>query len=104
MKLDLAIVLEISKAETIKRLSARREDPKTGIIYNLITEPPPPGVDKTTLVQRDDDKPMAIEKRLSEYRERTEPLIAELKKDIKVVEINGEQPINAIAKEIEKLV
>ena len=102
--LDLVIVLEIKQDETIKRLSARREDPKTGEIYNLITEPPPVGVDISSLVQRDDDKPEAIKKRLALYQEQTEPLIAKLKKDTKVVEIDGERPVEVIAKEIDGIV
>lgn len=104
VKLDLVIVLEISKDETIKRLSARREDPKTGVVYNLITEPPPADIDSKSLVQRDDDKPQAIDKRLSLYRAMTEPLITELRKDTKVVEINGERPVETIASEIDGIV
>lgn len=104
VKLDLVINLEVSEKETIRRLSARREDPATGKIYNLITEPPPAEVDKSKLIQRDDDKPEAIKERLKLYRERTEPLVTELKKETKVIEINGEQPIETIAKEIESYI
>src|SRR5258706_2620694 len=104
IKLDLAITLIISEKETIRRLTARRMDPSTGEIYNLITEPPPSGVDSSKLIQREDDKLPAIEKRLALYKERTEPLILELKKDIKVVEINGERPVEEIFKDIEKLI
>ncbi len=101
VKLDLVILLTISEEETLRRLGARREDPKTGQIYNLITSPPPPGIDRESLIQREDDKPEAIKKRLSLYRERTEPLITVLKQDTKVIEINGEQPVEIIAKEID---
>lgn len=104
IKLDLVIVLEISEEETIKRLSARRVDPETGQIYNLITDSPPPGVDKNKLVQRDDDRLDAIKKRISLYRERTMPLIAELRKDIKVIELDGERPVEIIFKEISDVV
>jgi len=55
-------------------------------------------------IQRDDDKPEAIKERLNLYKERTEPLIAELKKETKVVEINGERPIEVIASDLEKFV
>ena len=102
--LDLVIVLTISENESIKRLSARRLDPTTGKIYNLVTEPPPAGVDESKLIQRDDDKPEAIRKRLTLYHEKTEPLITELKKDTKVVEIDGERLVGVIAKEIDGIV
>ena len=58
-------------------------------------------------MQRDDDKPEAIKKRLGWYKEQVLPLIAELKKEIKVVEVDGERPIdeiqNDLLKEIESL-
>jgi len=102
--LDLVIVLKISKEETVKRLTSRRQDPNTGEIYNLVTDPPPPGVDVGTLVQRDDDKPKAVEERLADYHNITEPLIAELKKDTKVIEIDGERPIEVISGELIKII
>ena len=45
VKLDLVILLTISEAETVRRLSARRQDPTTGKIYNLITDKPPVEID-----------------------------------------------------------
>ena len=104
VKLDLVFVLTISDEETVRRLSARRTDPETGEIYNLITDPPPAGVDAGRLVQRDDDKPDAIKARLDLYRDMTQPLVDELKKETKVVEIDGERPIEVIASDLEKLV
>ena len=104
MKLDLVIAIQINEEETIKRLSARRMDPKTSEIYNLITDPPPAGFDESKLVHRDDDKPEAIKVRLDLYKKRTEPLILELKKDTKVVELDGERPIAQIAEDLAKLV
>lgn len=104
VKLDLVIILEIDEEETIKRLAARRLDPETGNIYNLITDLPPSDVDQSKLVQRDDDKPEAIKTRLRLYRESTEPLIAELKKEAKVVEINGERPVEEIFSDLVKVV
>jgi adenylate kinase len=102
--LDLVIVLEIPEEETVRRLSARRLDPETGKIYNLITDLPPKEIDVEKLTQREDDKPEAIRKRLSLYRERTEPLIEEMKKVIKVVEIDGQRSIEEISKEIVEVV
>ena len=104
VSLDLTIVLSISEKETIRRLSNRRLDPTTGKIYNLVTEPIPPEVDKSKLVQRDDDKPEAIQKRLQLFREQTEPLIAELKKNSEVVEVNGERPVDVIASDLAKII
>lgn len=104
MRIDLVVDLSISEKETIKRLSARRMNPGTGEIYNLITDPPPAGIDPSTLVHRDDDKPDAIKVRLNLYKEQTEPLITELKKDTKVVEVDGERSIEEIVEELSKIV
>lgn len=104
VKIDLAIVLEISEEETLKRLSARRQDPVTGKIYNLVTDLPPSNVDIATLVQRDDDKPEAIKKRLELYHARTEPLISEIENDSKVFRVNGARPIEEIQNDLFKIV
>lgn len=104
VKLDLTLLLVISEEETVRRLSARRLDPNSGAIYNLVTDPPPKDVDVNSLVHRDDDKPEAIKKRLALYKERTEPLVEELKTVSEVVEVGGERPIDEIAKEIKKII
>src|SRR3972149_6926848 len=54
VKLDLVFVLNISEETAVTRLSARRLDPKTGKIYNLVTDLPPLDVDRKKLIQRDD--------------------------------------------------
>jgi adenylate kinase len=100
VKLNLVILLTVSEAETVRRLSARRQDPATGKIYNLITDKPPAEVDESKLIQRDDDKPEAIAKRLSLYKEQTEPMVSELKKVTDVVEVDGERPIDTILQDI----
>jgi adenylate kinase len=100
VKLNLVILLTVSEAETVRRLSARRQDPATGKIYNLITDKPPAEIDESKLIQRDDDKPEAIAKRLSLYKEQTEPMVSELKKVTDVVEVDGERPIDTILQDI----
>ena len=106
-RIDLVLVLKISEEETIRRLSARRQDPATGKIYNLITDQPPENINKDTLTQREDDKPEAIKKRLQWYSDFVMPLVDELKKETKVVELDGERSIkeiqNDLIKEIELL-
>ncbi len=104
VRLDIAFVLKISEATTIERLSARRQDPTTGKIYNLITDKPPKDIDESKLIQRVDDKPEAIKKRLELYKEMTVPLIDKLKSETKVVEIDGEQSIEVIQQELGKVV
>lgn len=104
IKIDLVIILNISDQEAVKRLLARRVDPATGKVYNLVTDPPPSNVDLAKLIRREDDNPVAIKRRLELYKNSTRPLINQLKKETRVVEINGERPIKDIAADIEKLI
>ena len=75
VKINLVIVLTVSEKVTIERLSARRMDPATGKIYNLITDKPPADIDPKTLVQREDDKPESIKKRLAWLEGKWNPLL-----------------------------
>lgn len=99
-KIDMAVLLQISEKESIRRLSARRMDKKTGKIYNLITNPPGPEVDKEGLIQREDDKPEAIRKRLAEYQQTTKPLVEILEKKGLLMKVDGERPIKVIFEDI----
>lgn len=106
VKLDLAILLDISEEETIRRLSARRTCEKCGKVYNLITNPPsknrcPCG---GKLIQRVDDTPQAIKTRLAAYHKVTAPLIGELDKEGILVKLNGERPIQTIFQDILSIV
>lgn len=98
--IDYAVVLLISEDETVRRLSARRVHKTTGEIYNLITKKPPEDILDEDLVQRDDDKPDSIRKRLALFNEKTKPLFDLYRNDGILVEINGEQSIEDIFSEI----
>jgi adenylate kinase len=77
--LTAALLIEASDEEVLRRLSGRRTCVKAGHVYHLELDPPKnEGVcdqDGSRLVQRDDDKPETIRKRLAAYHEQTEPLI-----------------------------
>jgi adenylate kinase len=75
-----ALLIEAPDQEVIRRLSGRRTCVKAGHVYHVEFDPPKnEGVcdqDGSRLIQRDDDKPETIRKRLAAYHEQTEPLIA----------------------------
>jgi adenylate kinase len=77
--LTAALLIDAPAEEVIRRLSGRRICMKNGHVYHVENDPPKnEGVcdqDGSPLIQRDDDKPGTIRKRLSVYREQTEPLI-----------------------------
>ncbi len=107
-KIDKVIFINISETESIKRLSARRTCEKCREIYNLVTNKPkdPIVCDKCggRLLQRDDDQPEAIKRRLQLYHERTQPIIIRARDEGVALEIDGERPIDSIYSELtEKL-
>jgi adenylate kinase len=77
--LTAALLIDTPDGEVIRRLSGRRTCVKAGHVYHVEFDPPKnDGVcdqDGSRLVQRDDDKPETIKKRLEVYHEQTEPLI-----------------------------
>ncbi|MBD0281307.1 MAG: adenylate kinase [Thermoleophilaceae bacterium] len=77
--LTVAILIEAPTDEIIRRLSGRRICVENQHVYHVEFDPPKvDGIcdqDGSRLVQRDDDKPETIRRRLAVYREQTEPLI-----------------------------
>jgi len=79
IKIDIALNLEVPTEEIVSRISGRWTHPASGRVYAYDFNPPKvPGKDDVTgepLIQRDDDKPEAVRKRLATYAEQTAPLI-----------------------------
>jgi adenylate kinase len=90
--LDLALDLEVDTTVVLERLASRRVCSVCGAIYSAAS---PPHVDATCdhcggeVVQRDDDQPEAIERRLRLYEEQTAPLIAWYLERNKLVAVDG---------------
>jgi adenylate kinase len=74
-----ALLIEAPDDEVVRRLSGRRTCAKGSHVYHVEFDPPKnEGVcdqDGSRLIQRDDDKPETVRKRLSVYHDQTEPLI-----------------------------
>ncbi len=95
-----AVLIDVPDEEIIRRLSARRVCPKCGAVYNMIYSPPKNDeiCDNcgTKLIQRDDDKPETIKRRLEVYRRDTEPLVGYYRKKGKLFTVNGVGSIEEI--------
>jgi len=78
-RLTAALLLDAGDDEVIRRLSGRRICSKSGHLYHVEFDPPKrEGVcdqDGSKLIQRDDDKPDTIQRRLDVYHGETKPLI-----------------------------
>ena len=73
------LLIEAPDEEVVRRLSGRRTCAKGNHVYHLEFDPPKhEGIcdqDGSRLIQRDDDKPETVRKRLAVYHEQTAPLI-----------------------------
>lgn len=106
LKIDYVILIDISHAEILKRLSGRYVC-DCGQIYNLYSdksERPQKymSCDKCgkKLKQRPDDTPKAIKQRLQIYQNETIPLFKYFKKNHKLITISGEQGVSKVFRAI----
>jgi adenylate kinase len=78
-ELTSVLLIEAPDDEVVRRLSGRRTCAKGGHVYHMEFDPPKNDnvcdQDGSRLIQRDDDKPEVVRKRLSVYHEQTSPLI-----------------------------
>jgi adenylate kinase len=77
-RLTAVLLIETPDDEIVRRLSGRRVS-KSGRVYHVEFDPPKHegrcDIDGTPLIQRDDDKPETVKKRLEVYHELTSPLV-----------------------------
>ncbi len=78
-RVTAALLIDTPDEEAIRRLSGRRICEENGHLYHVEFDPPKEeGVcdrDGSKLIQRDDDKPETLKRRLEVYHEQTSPLI-----------------------------
>lgn len=78
-KVDAVISLEVSEEEVVRRLSARWVCPTCARRYNTLSAPPRVSglcdADGQKLIQRSDDTPETIRRRLAVYFVETQPLL-----------------------------
>ena len=105
ISIDQVIYLSIDEEEIISRMSGRRVHLASGRSYHIAHNPPnKEGLDDITgeaLIQREDDSPEVIKKRLSVYYNETEPLLEFYKnKELKFIEIDASKSVDEVANSI----
>ncbi len=103
--IDLVLYLSISEEEIINRMSGRRVHPASGRSYHILYNPPKKdAIDDVTgepLIQREDDAPEVIKKRLDVYYDETEPLLDFYRnKNLKFIEIDAAKSLDEVTKSI----
>jgi adenylate kinase len=79
-RITAVLLFDVPDEVLVNRISGRRVSVKTGRVYHVESDPPKHegrcDVDGSRLIQRDDDKPEVVEKRLEVYHAETEPLVS----------------------------
>ncbi len=92
-RIDRVVSYEVAEALVVERISGRRSCPRCGAVFHLSANPPrQAGIcdrDGAALVQRDDDRPENVQKRMQEYAEKTSPLKRFYQERGLVAEIDG---------------
>ncbi len=107
-KPDIVIFIDVSKETSEKRILFRRQCPRCGKVYNLITNPPKHDelCDECNvkLIVREDDKKEVLEKRWEEYKKKTFPVVEAYKKEGLLREVDGEKSIDEEYEEVKKII
>ena len=97
---SVVIEIDVPRDVLIERLAGRRVCTGCGAVYHIEANPSQvPGVcDKCggKLVQRDDDTPAAIERRLALYDQQTAPLLDYYRGQGKLQRVDGNRPIDDV--------
>jgi adenylate kinase len=95
-RLTAALLIDAPDEEVVRRLSGRRICVKNQHLYHVEFDPPKrEGVcdqDGSRLIQRDDDRPEVVKKRLAVYHEQTRPLEDHYEKDGILRRVDGSRP------------
>jgi len=107
LKLSAVLLIDVPDDEVVKRLSGRRICARCGAVYHV--EYNPPKIEGTCdicggeLIQREDDKPEVIRRRLQVYHEQTDPVISYYEKNNLLYRVDGLGEVEEVHRKIETL-
>lgn len=96
----MGLLIELTEAEAVKRLTTRRMCPSCKTIYPAMFTAESCEKDGSTLITRQDDTPDAIRVRLDTFLQKTVPVIEAYKAQGKMLVVKGEQSIEGVTKDI----
>jgi adenylate kinase len=103
-RLAAVIEIDVPRETLVERLSGRRLCPCCGATYHVEFNPPKrPDVcdrDGCRLIQREDDTPNAIRRRLALYDQQTAPLLDFYRERGQLTKVNGDRPIDDVTQDI----
>lgn len=95
--LDKVVALEVPEDLLMERAVLRRTDKRTGQIYHLKYNPPPPDAD---LEHRADDQEETVLKRIVAYREMTADLLPHYEQAGLLVRVDGRGSVDEVTRHI----
>lgn len=100
LPLTAVLLFDTDRNELIARLTGRWTNPRSGRVYHAKYDPPKtPGIDDEDggpLIQRPDDRPETVGKRLDVYDQQTAPLIDYYDRAGLLVRLDAMQPVPAV--------
>ncbi|WP_028781733.1 adenylate kinase [Thalassobacillus devorans] len=103
--LDYVLHIDVPTDQLVERLTGRRVCPTCGATYHVIYNPPEVegkcDKDGSELIQREDDQPGTVRKRLDVNIEQTQPMLDFYKEKGYLVTIEGDQDIKQVFKDID---
>lgn len=104
--LDFVLHVDVPQDQLMDRLTGRRICPTCGATYHVTFNPPKQeGIcdnDGATLIQRDDDRPETVSKRLEVNVQQAQPLLDFYHDKGYLVSIDGSQEISKVFKDIDQ--
>jgi len=95
--LDAAVAIEVDDSLLVERAVLRRTDKRTGQIYHLKYNPPPPDAD---LDHRADDREDVVRNRLETYRKMTAEVLPYYEKVGLLRRVDGVGDVTAVTKRV----
>lgn len=94
------VYIDVDDDAIVQRMTGRRTDPETGVVYHQEHNPPPAEI-APRCVQRADDREETVRHRLEVYRESTAPLVDHYReRGVPVHTVDGDRAIPRVQAEI----
>ncbi|GEN55164.1 MULTISPECIES: adenylate kinase [Halobacillus] len=104
--LDYVLHIDVPKEQLIERLTGRRICPTCGATYHVVFNPPKEDGkcdhDGSELIQREDDQPDTVRKRLEVNVEQSQPLLDFYQEKGYLVSFEGDKDINEVFQDIDQ--
>lgn len=100
----IAVSIQVGYNQLLRRITGRRTCPVCGTIYNIYLQPPKVDekcdLDGTPLVRRSDDTEEVFRERMRAYESQTAPVVGHYRALGRFEEVDGEQPVEAVAAQV----